>query len=99
MFERLDDGAPMSMPKKTFAGSELVAGRTYRVTTAFEDYDGGLHEVGETWRYVAHNFVPYDDGLTLYVERDGRERSLRLQWRPETQGHIVSVFSDYVEEV
>lgn len=87
------------MPKRKFAGSELIIGKAYRVTTAFVDFDGRGHPVGETWRFVAKNFVPYDDGLTLFVERDGRAESIRLQWRPETQGHIISDFSDYVEEL
>ena len=86
-------------PKRKFAGSELIAGKTYRVITTFEDYDGLPHSVGETWRFVSHNFLPYDDGLTLYVERDGRTVPFRLQWRQETQGHIVSEFSSFVEEL
>ena len=48
---------------------------------------------------MSHSFLPYDDGLTLFVERDGRDHVFRLEWRPETQGHIVSTFSDYVEEL
>ena len=85
-------------PKRKFAGSELIAGKTYRVTKEFVDYDGHPHPVGETWRFVAHNFLPYDDGLTLFVEREGRDHTFRLQWRTETQGHIVSGFSDFVDE-
>lgn len=86
-------------PTRKFAGSELIAGKTYRVITAFEDYDGLPHAVGETWRFVSHSFLPYEDGLTLFVERDGRTVPFRLQWRPETQGHIVSEFSGFVEEL
>jgi hypothetical protein len=85
--------------KRKFAGSELIVGKMYRVITAFEDYDGLPHSVGETWRFVSHTFLPYDDGLTLYVERDGRTAPFRLQWRKETQGHIVSEFSQFVEEL
>jgi hypothetical protein len=85
--------------RRKFAGSELIAGKTYRVSRAFNDYDGLPHTVGEQWRYVAQNFVPYDDGLTLYIERDGQSRTIRLQWRPETQGDIISSFSDFVEEL
>lgn len=85
-------------PVRRFAGSELIAGRTYRVTTAFDDFDGVTHPVGETWRFVSHDFLPYEDGLTLYIEREGRPGAIRLQWRAEAQGHIASVFSDFVEE-
>jgi len=89
---------PSQTPRK-FAGSELIAGKTYRVIQEFVDYDGHAHAVGETWRFVSHDFLPYEDGLTLYVEREGRNHTFRLQWRNETQGPIVSAFSDYVEEL
>ena len=90
---------PSDSHKRKFAGSELIVGKTYRVIRAFEDYDGLPHSVGETWRFVSHSFLPYDDGLTLYVERDGRAAPFRLQWRTETQGHIISEFSSFVEEL
>ncbi len=69
------------------------------MVAAFVDYDGIPHPIGESWRFLAKNFLPYDDGLTLYVERDGREVPFRLQWRAETQGNIVDSFSDLVEEL
>jgi len=87
------------VPKRKFAGSELIAGKTYRVLREFTDYDGLPHAMGETWSFISHNFVPNDDGLTLYIGRDGRTVPLRLQWRTETQGHIVSEFFDYVKEL
>jgi len=90
---------PDEKSRRKFAGSELIAGRTYRVTKEFVDYDGLPHHVGESWRFVGHNFLPYDDGLTMFVERDGRPHTFRLQWRAETQGHIISAFSDFVEEL
>ena len=87
------------VPKRKFAGSELIPGKTYRVIREFTDYNGLPHALDETWRFISHNFVPYYDGLTLYVERDGRTVPIQLQWSPEAQGHIVSEFSDYVEEL
>jgi hypothetical protein len=86
-------------PRRKFAGSELIAGKTYRVIKTFVDYDDISHDVGESWGFVGHNFLPYDDGLTLFVERDGRPHTFRLQWRAETQGHIVAAFSEFVEEL
>lgn len=91
--------APSRDSQKTIAATQLTAGRTYRVMKEFTDYDGIIHKVGDTWKYMSHNFLPYDDGLTLCVERDGQSHVFRLQWRNETQGHIVSFFSDYVTEV
>jgi hypothetical protein len=85
-------------PKRTFTAADLIPGKRYRVVVAFIDYDGIPHPVGETWRFVAEDFLPYDDGLTLHVERDGRQVPFRLQWRQETQGRIIDQFSDLVEE-
>lgn len=86
-------------PKRTFTGSDLIPGKTYRVIAEFIDYDGLTHPVGETWKFVAKDFLPYDDGLTLYTEHGGKSGVFRLQWRTETQGHIISSFSDFVEEL
>jgi len=89
----------LERPKGKFKAVDLTPGKQYCVVVEFIDYDGIAHQVGESWRFVARNFLPYDDGLTLYVERDGREVSLRLQWRPETQASIIDNFSDFVEEL
>ena len=71
----------------------------YRVIRQFEDFDGGIHPVGETWRYLDRNFFPYDAGLTLYIEKDGQSRSIRLQDYQEAQGPIIDGFGEYVEWV
>lgn len=76
---------------------ELVAGRTYRVVQSFTDYDGDLHPAGESWTYLSHNFVPYDDGLSLFVSLDGaQEWQIRLCWRPDYQAHIIDSLGDYL---
>ncbi len=89
----------MSFPKRTFTASNLISGRTYSVVQAFTDYDGILHSLGERWRFVEKNFLPYEDGLTLHIEKNGRAETIRLQWREETQGQIIDDFSQYVEEL
>jgi len=38
----------MSLPQRKFTASELIPGKIYRVTKAFEDYDGIIHSVGES---------------------------------------------------
>jgi hypothetical protein len=85
-------------PANKFTAADLEPGKTYRVVVAFEDYDKLLHSVGESWRFISKNFLPYDDGLTLYVERDGRTFPFRMQWRSEAQADIISNFSDFVIE-
>jgi len=85
--------------KRKYTASELTPGTRYRLIGEFVDYDGVPHAVGETWRFLGKSFLPYEDGLTLFVERDGKQVSLRLQWRPETQADIIDHFSDLVEQL
>lgn len=89
----------MSPSKRKFTASELTPGKTYFVTEPFTDYDGITHPYGETWRFVQKDFLPYEDGLTLHIEVNGKRASIRLQWRDETQGKIIDDFSEYVEEM
>jgi Domain of unknown function (DUF3601) len=87
------------IPKRKFTAVDLIPGKQYRVVAAFVDYDGLPHSIGESWRFVDKNFLPYDDGLTLYVERDGKGSPFRLQWRADAQGPLIDNFSDFVEEL
>jgi hypothetical protein len=89
----------MAGSRRAFTAAELVHGRRYQVIKSFQDYDGKLHPVGEVWRFVEKNFLPYEDGLSLMVEKEGKWASIRLQWRTETQGQIIDSFSDYVKEL
>lgn len=78
----------------------LEPGRRYRVTASFADYDGDLHPVGETWRFLAHNFLPYDDGLSLFVSLDdAHEWHIRMQWRPEAQAAVIDALDRYLVPV
>ncbi|MEO6003504.1 MAG: DUF3601 domain-containing protein [Opitutus sp.] len=87
------------MEAYSFTATDLIPDRTYRVIAAFQDYDGRSHEVGETFRFLSKNFVPYDDGLSLYVDYAGRTHQIRLQWRPDAQGKVIDEFSQHVEIV
>ena len=89
----------MSLPQRKFTASELIPGKIYRVTKAFEDYDGIIHSVGESWRFAGKDFLPQDDGLTLYIEKGEKTVPFRLQWRAVTQGQLINDFLDFVEEV
>lgn len=88
----------MPVPKRKFTAAELVPGKGYRVIAAFKDYDGKVHPVGECWRFVRKSFLPYEDGLSLFVEMNGQEIQVRLQWLSESQGSIIEGFSEFVEE-
>ena len=86
-------------PSPKFTAADLTPGKTYRVIHLFIDYDGATHRIGETWRFVEKSFLPYEDGLTLFLEQNGQNRSFRLQWRAEAQGQIIDNFSDFVVEI
>lgn len=89
----------MSFNRQRFSATELKPNTLYRVNRDFKDYDGVIHLTGERWRFLAKRFLPYEDGLTLLIEQNGREAAIRLQWREETQGSLIERFSDFVEEV
>jgi hypothetical protein len=75
----------------------LEVGARYIVVREFVDYDKDLHPAGETWTYLGYNFVPYHDGLSLFVSLDGvQEWQMRMQWIPEEQGAIISALEDHV---
>ena len=75
----------------------LKAGRRYRVLRAFTDFDGDAHPPGEEWTFLGTSFLPYDDGLSIFVSLDGvREWQIRMQWRPEAQGGVLDSLSSHV---
>ena len=75
---------------------QMTAGREYMVVQAFVDFDGVLRPAGERWGFKGYDFLPYDDGLTLFTEPGP---GVRLQWRPETQAHIIDRLGDYLRAV
>ena len=85
--------------KRKFTATDLVPGQIYRVIKTFTDYDGTVHPVDESWRFVKKSFLPYEDGLSLFIERNKQNVSIRLQWRTESQAEIIDNFSDFVAEV
>ena len=69
----------------------------YRVARAFVDHDDILHPVGETWTFLESSFLPYEDGLSLFVATpDGVRQQIRLQWRPEAEGAVIDALGDYL---
>jgi hypothetical protein len=94
-------------PRGTFSGAPTIdkgrcldfleVGHRYRVTTAFTDFDREPHFVGETWTFLGHDFLPYEDGMSFFVATDdGHEWQMRLQWRPEAQGKVLSEIRHYI---
>lgn len=91
-------------PSGTWTGHEtarpwgpLRPGCSYEVRESFVDYDGAEHPVGETWRFLGFSFLPYDDGLSLFVSLDGRgEWHIRLQDWPTEQASVVRRLGEHV---
>lgn len=75
----------------------LEADRRYRVCREFVDFDGDAHVPGEEWTFLGASFLPYEDGLSLFVSLDGqREWQIRMQWRVGAQGEVLDALSAYV---
>jgi hypothetical protein len=78
----------------------LAVGQRYCVIKEFVDFDGDLHPVGESWTFLGQSFLPYDDGLSLFVSLDAeRECHIRMQWRPEAQGAIIDDLESHVGQL
>jgi len=75
----------------------LRSGARYRVVAPFRDFDGEVHQPGMEWTFEGHSFLPYDDGLSLFVEQDGRTRQIRLRWLPGDQAEIIDNLSAYLQ--
>jgi len=75
----------------------LVPGHDYVVVRAFTDYDHGQHAEGERWTFIGSSFLPYDDGLSLFVTINGERRHIRMQWRDEEQGPVIDALREYVQ--
>ena len=48
----------------------------------FLEPNGGRRTPVERWVFKGYDFLPYDDGLTLFTDPGP---GVRLQWRPESQ--------------
>jgi len=78
----------------------LEAGRRYRVSREFVDFDGDRHLPGEEWSFLGASFLPHEDGLSLFVSVDGvREWHIRMQWRDEAQGAVLDTLWSYLDAV
>lgn len=78
----------------------LVPQKRYVVKVPFTDYDEHTHLPGETWTFVGWSYLPYDNGLSLFVSLDGEnEWLIPLSCRPEDQGAINDSLGTYLEEI
>lgn len=74
------------------------SGRRYKVTAEFVDADGDLHRVGEEWEFLSYCFLPYEDGMSLFVATDSaQEWLIPLQWRPARQKDVLDNLKAYFQ--
>jgi hypothetical protein len=74
----------------------LQTGKKYQVIQEFIDYDKDIHQVGEEWVFAGYNFLPYDDGLSLFVENGAGEWHVRMQLRDNQQNEIDLNLGKYI---
>lgn len=77
----------------------LVLGKHYVVIQEFVDFDNDRHPLGERWRFVGSSYLPYDNGLSLFVQTAEGEWHIRLQLDSDQQGGVWGAFDEYVQTV
>lgn len=83
-----------AMPLEALAFHQrMEPGREYVIIRAFTDFDGAERAVGERWTFRGYDFLPYDDGLTLFTDPGP---GVRLQWRREAQAEIIENLGAYI---
>ena len=80
------------------AYAHLVAGKYYKVTKTFVDYDGVTRFEGEVWKFVGSSFLAYESGLSLFFKIKEKVVQVRLQAIPEEQSHITEHLDQYFVE-
>lgn len=79
--------------------NHLKAGKRYSIVKSFSDYDNYLYEEGNVIEFIGSNFVPYEDGLSLFCIYKDREQQITLQVRPEAQQEIAHNLQQYLVSV
>lgn len=74
----------------------LKSGEKYSIAKTFRDYDNYPYEEGNIIEFIGSNFVPYEDGLSLFCIYKGREKQIRLLVRPEAQQEIADNLQQYL---
>ncbi|MEZ9525689.1 DUF3601 domain-containing protein, partial [Enterovibrio norvegicus] len=75
------------------------AGCSYRVLNGFSDYRRMRYKKGDELTFIGSNFVPYEDGLSLFFSFKGNERQIMLCVREGFQINIAHNLSSYFERV
>lgn len=77
----------------------LQPGQRYRVALPFTDHDGLAHPAGEAWTFVGHSYLPYENGLSLFVRGKSGVRQIRLRDAPEDDRAVVEALEAHIRPV
>ena len=77
----------------------LRPGQRYRVALPFTDHDGVRHPAGQEWTFVGHSYLPYENGLSLFVREEGVLRQIRLRDAPEDERAVVERLEAFVRPI
>ena len=75
------------------------AGCTYEVIKTFRDYRNMPFSIGDHFIFIGSNFVPYESGLSLFLDKNGCEWQLMLCVRPEFQQEIAHNLDKYFRKL
>jgi hypothetical protein len=77
----------------------LRSGNKYSIAKSFRDYDNNAYEQGFVIEFIGANFVPYEDGLSLFCIYKDREKQIRLQLSAQEQQEIAENLEQYLVSV
>ncbi|WP_064669307.1 DUF3601 domain-containing protein [Vibrio nigripulchritudo] len=76
----------------------LKAPNEYRIIKQFKDYCGITYEIGTKLKFIGSNFVPYENGLSLFFDNNGVEQQIMLCVSSEFQQSIAHNLEEYFSE-
>ena len=76
----------------------LKVGQKYSIVREFSDAGRQVHTIGESWTYLGHFYVPYDDVESIYVSIDGdNECCIPMRTTADQQADILKDLENYVQ--
>lgn len=75
----------------------LTRGKIYTVLREFHDFDKVLHPVGESWTFAGSSFLPYENGLSLFVQNNKGEWHIRMQLEKDEQKEVNDHLEKYIQ--
>jgi hypothetical protein len=77
----------------------LIRGKLYKVAKPFTDFKGDNYLVGDQLEFIGSNYLPYDAGLSLFFNKNGKEIQIMLCLQKEFQQGIEQQLDQYFKLV